>query len=347
MLRIHEEIKLPPGMPEIGAALWKSMSISNITFRPMEDKLSVSGDINIFVVYHEDNTENNNWYETTIPFNGYVECQGSRDSMVADISYETGHEEISIREDSDGEARIIGIESTLELEIKLFDKDTAYVVSDVYGVSCEAQTETQEREFRNLLSDIDIEERITHNLGIEANEPKILQICHSDAVIQVEAVTFTEDIVKINGNVLLNVLYSSGNEEKGFYPIKETIPFEVSKQILGLDNAQIEHYSLVVQPNQPVITIKDSSQAEARIILNIHMLIYDIKKQEILTDLKISSIKPEVLEKLPGFVIYYVKQGDSLWQIGKRYYVSVEKIKEINNLTSEDIKAGDRLLIVK
>ena len=77
------------------------------------------------------------------------------------------------------------------------------------------------------------------------------------------------------------------------------------------------------------------------------MLIYDIKKQEILTDLKISSIKPEVLEKLPGFVIYYVKQGDSLWQIGKRYYVSVEKIKEINNLTSEDIKAGDRLLIVK
>ena len=137
------------------------------------------------------------------------------------------------------------------------------------------------------------------------------------------------------------------DEENGFYPMKETIPFEVSKPILGLDKVQIEQYSIMIQTNQPVITIKDSSQAEARITLNIRMFIYDMKKQEILTDLKIAPIKAEVLEKLPGFVIYYVKQGDSLWQIGKRYYVSVDKIKEINNLTSEEIKAGDRLLIVK
>ena len=36
-----------------------------------------------------------------------------------------------------------------------------------------------------------------------------------------------------------------------------------------------------------------------------------------------------------------------MWQIGKKYYVSVEKIKEINQLTSDEIKPGDRLLIVK
>ena len=52
-------------------------------------------------------------------------------------------------------------------------------------------------------------------------------------------------------------------------------------------------------------------------------------------------------EKLPGFAIYYVKPGDSLWQIGKKYYVSVGRIKEMNNMTEDDIKAGDKLLIVK
>ena len=63
--------------------------------------------------------------------------------------------------------------------------------------------------------------------------------------------------------------------------------------------------------------------------------------------LKLSPIPAEVLEGLPGFAIYYVNNGDSLWQIGKKYYVSVDRIKEINNLTDDVIKAGDRLLIVK
>ena len=59
------------------------------------------------------------------------------------------------------------------------------------------------------------------------------------------------------------------------------------------------------------------------------------------------AISPEVIEKLPGFAIYYVQPGDSLWQIGKKYYVSVDQIKEINNLTDDMINPGDKLLIVK
>ncbi|MBQ2116592.1 MAG: LysM peptidoglycan-binding domain-containing protein, partial [Lachnospiraceae bacterium] len=67
----------------------------------------------------------------------------------------------------------------------------------------------------------------------------------------------------------------------------------------------------------------------------------------IITDINVTPISPEVIEKLPGFAIYYVQPGDSLWQIGKKYYVSVDQIKEINNLTDDMINPGDKLLIVK
>ena len=43
----------------------------------------------------------------------------------------------------------------------------------------------------------------------------------------------------------------------------------------------------------------------------------------------------------------FVKEGDTLWQIGRKYYVSVDKIKEVNQLIGEDIAPGDKLLIVK
>ena len=81
--------------------------------------------------------------------------------------------------------------------------------------------------------------------------------------------------------------------------------------------------------------------------MNIELRLYSAKSENILTDLNITPLDAEVLEKLPGFAIYYVKPGDSLWQIGKKYYVSVNRVKEMNNLTEDEIKAGDKLLIVK
>ena len=77
------------------------------------------------------------------------------------------------------------------------------------------------------------------------------------------------------------------------------------------------------------------------------ILFISIEKEDILQEIQIGELDSQKLEKLPGFAIYFVKKGDTLWQIGKKYYVSVEKIKEINQLTSDEIKAGDRLLIVK
>ena len=55
----------------------------------------------------------------------------------------------------------------------------------------------------------------------------------------------------------------------------------------------------------------------------------------------------EKMASLPGIAIYMVREGESLWDIGKRYYVPVSVIKKCNDLTSDEVKAGDKILIVK
>ena len=42
-----------------------------------------------------------------------------------------------------------------------------------------------------------------------------------------------------------------------------------------------------------------------------------------------------------------VREGESLWDIGKRYYVPVSLIQQTNNLSGDEVKAGDKILIVK
>lgn len=347
LLRVHEEAKLPTGMPDIGVPLWKNAQISNISFRPMDEKLDISGELNVFVVYREDNTDKVNWYETMVPFKGSVECQNSQENMIADVDYEIGHEELTIREDSDGELRIIGIEMTIELEIKLYEKESTSIVADVYGVSCEVDAEIDTKQFKSLLTELKTEEKLSKNIYLEDSEPKLLQICHCDARAKLADTVFKDDQVTLSGEIELQVLYASNEEGGGLCPVKETVAFEISRELPELEGAQVDQYAIAVEIPQQTVSIKDSAQLEWRGIMNIRVLVYNTENEDILTGIKIRPIDAEVLEKLPGFAIYYAKKGDSLWQIGKKYYVSVQRIKDMNNLTKDEIKAGDKLLIVK
>ena len=49
----------------------------------------------------------------------------------------------------------------------------------------------------------------------------------------------------------------------------------------------------------------------------------------------------------PGIVGYIVRDGDSIWSIAKKYYSSLDSIREVNNLENDSIKKGDKLLVVK
>ncbi len=66
-----------------------------------------------------------------------------------------------------------------------------------------------------------------------------------------------------------------------------------------------------------------------------------------MTDIVVSDLDMNKLSGLPGIVIYIAKEGDSLWDVGKRYYVPIAQIKETNDMTTEEIRPGDKLLIVK
>lgn len=347
LLRIHEEGRIPAGMPDAGAVLWKSAEIRSISFRPMDEKLGVTGELNVFIVYREDGTGKINWYETAIPFGGNVECQDSREGMIADVAYDTGHEEIAVREDQDGELRVIGVEMTIELEIKLYEKMSTSIVADVYGVSCEVRAQTASKQFKDLYMESDMEEKLTRNIRLEDADPKILQICHCDARPKLEETVFQDDQIRLSGEIGLQVLYASNGDRPGLYPVRDTVPFEIVRDMPGIGKVQVEQCSVCVQIPQQTVSIKDSSQLEWRGSMTVKLLIYNEKSEDILTELDIAPIDADVLEKLPGFAIYYAKPGDSLWQIGKRYYVSVERIKEMNDLTEDEIRPGDKLLIVK
>ena len=44
-------------------------------------------------------------------------------------------------------------------------------------------------------------------------------------------------------------------------------------------------------------------------------------------------------------IIYFVKKGDSLWDVAKRYGVTVESVMRGNDMEDETLSGGERLFI--
>lgn len=158
IFRKKEEIPLPSSYPNIYQILWSNVSLRDVEFKPQEEKLAVQGDIQVFVLYEAEGEERSiRSYETTIPLNGTLECQGCREELLPDIRYslvrqEHGQPELTIQPDLDGEERILGLECALELNIRLYEEEQIDILRDIYGVTKEVIPDTRDASLRQLLA---------------------------------------------------------------------------------------------------------------------------------------------------------------------------------------------------
>ena len=158
IFRKKEEIPLPSSYPNIYQILWSNVSLRDVEFKPQEEKLAVQGDIQVFVLYEAEGEERSiRSYETTIPLNGTLECQGCREELLPDIRYslvrqEHGQPELTIQPDLDGEERILGLECALELNIRLYEEEQIDILRDIYGVTKEVLADTRGASLRQVLA---------------------------------------------------------------------------------------------------------------------------------------------------------------------------------------------------
>lgn len=50
---------------------------------------------------------------------------------------------------------------------------------------------------------------------------------------------------------------------------------------------------------------------------------------------------------LPSAVIYITAPGDDLWSIGRKYHMPVNTVRELNALDSDELRPGQKILLVK
>lgn len=351
IFRMKEEVELPQNYPNIAQIIWQSMEPGNVEFQPMEGKLAVQGDLNIFFLYEPENPlgdgegEAVKSYETTIPFNGSVECSGCEEGMAADIEFMLGHKEVEIRPDFDGEQRVFAIELVMDMDISLYEEERLDILSGVYGVVKEVEAVSKPAQFKGLLAKTGGKTKAADRIKISSADVPISQLMHSEGQVQTESEEIVENGILIKGTVNIQTLYASTDAKIPYGSVKGAVPFSYIVEVPDINSSCTFKTECALE--QLSVAMLDSSELDVKAVVACKAMVFEIQKENIVTDIEVSDLDLNKLNELPSIVIYIAKEGDSLWDVGKRYYVPISQIKETNDMTSEEIRPGDKLLIVK
>ena len=346
IFRVREEIELPGGLPNIFTLLWQSCQLKEVSWRIADEKMVLQGEIALFILYEGEGEERPVlWHETSVPFNGTVECQGMRESMLENIHCCIGHQEIEVKADADGEERRIALELVLDLDMKLYEDVRTELLADLYGVTQQVEAVRETGRCRQLLTKNTGMLKVSGRFRVAAGLPGIQQICGSFGEISVSGTEPGPEGVRISGEASVRTLYASADPEVPFYCISGQIPFSYTLEAPGAD----EGCTCEIEPalERLGVTMLDGDEVDVRAVLSFRGLVCRIHEESVVTDVKATPLEPERLAALPGIVAYIVKEGDTLWDIGKKYYVPVERMREMNDLSGDEVKPGDKLLVVK
>ncbi|MGN0168638.1 MAG: SPOCS domain-containing protein [Acetatifactor sp.] len=344
IFRLKEEVTLPSNYPNIFQILWDNISLGDVEFKVMEEKLTVSGDVHLFVLYEGEGEEHPvRSFETTIPFSGVLECHGCKEGMLPDIRYRIGQKELMVRPDFDGEERSIGMELVLDIGIRIYEEENLEIISDIYGVSNEIETVSHRADLRRLLSRVTGKTKVTDHIHVAAGS--VLQLLHSEGTVMLEQQSIVETGILLQGSMQIKVLYITGEDEAPYGCAQAQLPYQYTLEVpdiapedMGKVRAEIE---------QLQVTMLDGEEMDVKAVLSFSTAVFKNIPVELIGQVKVGELDSGKMSSLPGMVVYMVKEGDNLWNIGKKYYVPVDTLRELNALESDELKAGQKLLIVK
>ena len=123
------------------------------------------------------------------------------------------------------------------------------------------------------------------------------------------------------------------------------VPFHCVAEADGINADSIWQMNLGLEQLTAVMLGGDSVEVKA--VIAADLLVLQPIREQVVTGVKVEPLDMQKLQQMPGIVGYIVQPGDSLWKIAKKFHTTVDNIKETNGLTEDEIRPGDKLVLIK
>ncbi|XCP85746.1 SPOCS domain-containing protein [Roseburia hominis] len=342
--RIKEEVTIPGTKENIGTILWTEVSMSRLDTKLVQDAMLLTGELQVFCFYASQD-EKTDWVWQSVPFEGRIECMGADETLYHHVYDNLVDAIVEPRMDGDGEMRTLGIEASLEMRILIYEEEKTELLEDAYSLREECLPEKKDAQYEELIMQNHSKYKLNEKLSLPELKEEILQICHSGGSIQVEHMEVVPEGIQIEGVLHIHFLYVKANDSVPFDMWQGLVPFSYLLECQGACPQMC--YDITYSLEQLAIDLTGNDEVEMKAHLAFRSFLRCPVKTNVITDLKFRPFDSQEMGKRPGIIGYVVKDGDDLWSLAKRYYTTKEGIMEINEMSSEELKMGDKLLILK
>lgn len=345
-LRIKDDINLASNRPNVENLLWYTIEPRNLDLRPEDDKLRVKGELSVFVLYTGGDEENPpQWLEYSMPFSNEVECIGCAQDLIPHIEVSVLHQGIEVKPDGDGEERILQVDVVLELNMKLYREEEHELILDVYTPLKECVLHGKKEILESLLVRNFSKCRVADRVAVKESQGKVLQLCHSSGKVKIDKTKITDKGILAEGIVLLKILYIIGNDEMPFYSMDAMLPFTHLIEAKGVSPECT--YFLQANLEQLSTTMADGDEMEVKAAVGLNVLVIRQWEEMLIEEVEEKPLDMKKIENMPGITVYMVKDGDTLWDIARQFYTTVDEICAINGMSEKEVQTGHPLLLVK
>ena len=334
-IELNDLLTIPEEMADIGEILKVDAWATSGDIRVMSGKAMVQGELHLNTIYTaQDERGSVLSVSHNVPFTEIVEAPGADEYSVVNVTFDVGKIIATIKGDLNGDTKIISLESIICACVKVSKTVSENVIDDCYFL--EGKTELKEEQMSICEYITSENARLTQRQEVSIpKNVKIDQIISCVAKPMIKNTGWEAGSAKISG-VLVTYLIYRDDSDKVRCAVTES-DFNWGKSVPEMCNIEasinLEDVSAAIQGNN------------CEILANIGLFVKALKSKQvnILTDC--SAKEDDITTTQPTMVVYFTKNGDTVWDIAKKYRTRAEKIKTANNLESEKLETGRRLLI--
>ncbi|MDF2615117.1 MAG: hypothetical protein K0S71_2903 [Clostridia bacterium] len=346
-MMVKEDLTVMQSKPSIGEILKTCVQIQEEQVKRTDTDLMYNGMLEVCTMYKAAGAEPTVEIIThRIPFEGKIEMPKDEKEIYWDCVLNAMPSYMQVSPDYDGEDRVIEAEFIVVAKYYKFNKTVQSTIADLYCPGKKVKTKDKVLEYMNLYNRAYLSVPKKEAIVIEDFVPENNEIFNVSMKPTIEEKVISDDKLTIKGVLEIKTIYICKEVGNAVDTAVNIIPFIQDIEVKGIQN------KATVVPRVLVKDVKIYSQNKKEIVveyvLDTMAEVYTKNNLSVLEEIDLDDMTKEELDKYPSMTVYQVKNGDSLWELAKKFNTSVQDIEEVNDIDMPDsLHAGQKLIILK
>lgn len=299
------------------------------------NKVLAKGDAEVKITYlTEDNRIKT--VQNKLQIMGFIDIENVKDDNICDIKYKIKN--VLIKPNSVEEHSIYA-EIEIELVCRTYENVNIEIMQDLYSPTENlnfTQRNVRTMIGKNNINEIySIKDRLSVN-GIQNNE-----ICDAQVKPIIKQSNILNNRINYEGEIELNFLVKTNQNRIESIVYKMPLNYTINADDISTNSNIITSVDTLVQN---FIVLPDGT-IDTNIDLCFNVDISNTTNINIIDEI---TLDDERKDNTYSIIVYFVKEGDTLWKIAKKFRSTIQDIMRINEIEDENkIYTGEQLFIPK